>query len=158
MPTIPTYTYEAMFLFPPAIAANLQSAVDHINEILSRGGAEIISLRKWDERRLAYEIKGNKRGVYFLVYFRAATDKLAGIERNCNLSEQLLRSMVIRADHVTPEQMQAAEGRAELADEIKLRGEQEAQSGPSAQVSTGQPDDSAGEEETAEAAASDSSR
>jgi hypothetical protein len=86
-----------------------------------------------------------------------ATDRLAGIERDCNLSEKLLRSMVIRADHVTPEQMEAAEGRAELADEIKLRGEQEAQSGPSAQISAGEAQE-AGEEEAAEAAASESSR
>lgn len=150
MPEFPTYTYEAMFLFPPAVSANLQSAVDHINEILSRADAEIISLRKWDERRLAYEIRGNKRGVYFLVYFRVATDKMAQIERDCNLSEQLLRSMIIRADHVTPEQMQAADGRAELADEIQLRSQQQAESAPSVQISSGEEaqnaDDSAPEQ------------
>ena len=144
MSDIETYPYEGMFLFPPAVTANLQSAVDHISEILARANAEVISLRKWDERRLAYEIKGNKRGVYFLVYFRAASDTLAGIERSCNLSEQLLRTMITRADHVTPEQMQAADGRAELADEIKLRSEQEAQSAPAVQVS------SAGSESTEE--------
>ncbi len=137
MSDIETYPYEAMFLFPPAAGANLQAAVDHINGILNRANAEIISFRKWDERRLAYEIKGNKRGIYFLVYFRAASDKLAGIERDCNLSEQLLRSMVTRADHVTPEQMEAAEGRTELADEIKLREQEEQQAAPAVRVSDG---------------------
>ena len=29
------YTYEAMFLFPQTVSADLQSAVDHIGEILS---------------------------------------------------------------------------------------------------------------------------
>ena len=116
-----TYTYEAMFLFPQTVSADLQSAVDHIGEILSKGHAEVISLCKWDERRLAYDIKGNKRGVYVLTYFKCDADKLAAIERDARLSEKLLRSMITRADHLAPEQIAAMEGRQQLADEIALR-------------------------------------
>ena len=116
-----TYSYEGLFLFPQSAVADLQSASDHVMEILNRAGAEVISFKKWDERRLAYEIKGNKRGLYFLVYFKAKGAKLTNIERDCNLSEKLLRAMITRADHVLPDVMQAAEGRQQLADEIKLR-------------------------------------
>ena len=115
--------YEGMFLFPQAATSDLQAAVDHINAILTRAGAELISLSKWDERRLAYEIKGNKRGVYFLTYFRCDRSKMPVIERNCTLSEQLLRTLFTRADHLSLETMQAADGQAKLADEIKLRKE-----------------------------------
>ena len=99
--------YEGMFLFPQTVAADLQSAADHVLEILSKGGAEIVSLCKWDERRLAYDIKGNKRGVYFLTYFKCDAQKLASIERDARLSEKLLRSMLTRADHLTADQMAA---------------------------------------------------
>jgi small subunit ribosomal protein S6 len=126
MPHDRTYTYEGLFLFPQAAVADLQGASDHVLDILNRAGAQVISFRKWDERRLAYEIKGNKRGLYFLAYFRVNGSKLAGLERDCNLSEKLLRAMITRADHVTDEVMQAAEGRAQLADEIKLRATQPA--------------------------------
>ena len=87
-----TNIYEGLFLFPQAATANLQAAVDHVSEILRRADAEVVSLATWDERRLAYEIKGNKRGVYVLAYFRVDTEKLTGIERDCNLSEQILRA------------------------------------------------------------------
>ena len=116
--------YEGLFLFPQAVGGELQFAVDHISEILAKSDAEVISISKWDERRLAYEIKGNKRGIYFLVYFRALRTALIAIERSCNLSETLLRSMVIRADHLTREQMEATDGTVEITDEIKLRAEQ----------------------------------
>ncbi len=115
--------YEAMFLFPQTATADLAGALDHVESILGRAGAEIVSICKWDERRLAYDIKGNKRGLYFLVYFKADRAKIAGIERDCNLSEQLLRAMVLRADHVPTEEIEAADGRTALADEIKLRAE-----------------------------------
>jgi len=116
-----TNAYEGMFLFPQTVAADLQSAADHVLEILSKGGAEVVSLCKWDERRLAYDIKGNKRGVYFLTYFKCDAQKLTAIERDTRLSEKLLRSMITRADHLTAEQMAAMEGRQQLADEIALR-------------------------------------
>lgn len=126
MPHDRTYQYEGLFLFPQSAASDLQGANDHVLEILHRAGAEIISMKKWDERRLAYEVKGNKRGLYFLVYFKAKGSKLTLVERDCNLSEKLLRAMITRADQITPEMMQAAEGRAQLADEIKLRATQPA--------------------------------
>lgn len=126
MPHDRTYQYEGLFLFPQAAVADLQGAHDHIVEILNRAGAEIISMKKWDERRLAFEIRGNKRGVYFLVYFKAKGAKLQQIERDCNLSEKLLRAMITRADQVTNEMIEASEGRAQLADEIKLRATQPA--------------------------------
>lgn len=123
MPTERIYPYEGLFLFPQAAMTNLQGAVDHIKLLLERAGAQIISLRKWEERRLAYEIKGNKRGVYFIVYFRAEASKMTSLDRDCNLSEELLRVMITRADHLPLEQMEAADGQAELADEIRLRAE-----------------------------------
>jgi len=114
--------YEGMFLFPQSASSDLGATVAHLEEILTRHGAEIISLVKWDERRLAYDIRGNKRGLYFLSYFRCPTDRLTAIERSCNLSETLLRNMIIRADHVQPELMENEEGRRRLADEMAMRG------------------------------------
>lgn len=151
--------YEGLFLFPQAASGNLQAALDHLTDLLARANADVISLGKWDERRLAYEIKGNKRGVYFLAYFRAAGSSLAGLERDCNLSEQILRAMVTRAEHLPQEVIDAAEGRAKLADEIKLRAEQEATAATrtTATVTTGSATETEGQAETAGAAPSQGS-
>ena len=117
-------TYEGMFLFPQNTISDLQSATDHVMALLKRADAEVVSFKKWDDRRLAYEIKGNKRGIYFLTYFKARATQMPNIERDCNLSEQLLRAMVTRADHVKSEEIEAADAQAELSDEIKLRTDQ----------------------------------
>ena len=116
-----TSIYEGLFLFPQSASANMQQAVDHVNYLLERAGGKVIAFSKWDERRLAYDVEGNKRGVYFLVYFEADRDRLSDLERDCNLSEELLRSMITRADHVPAELIEGSEGRAQLEDEIKMR-------------------------------------
>ena len=123
MSTERTNTYEGLFLVPLAASANMKSVVDHIHELLQRAGAEIIAFRKWDERRLAYEIRGNKRGLYFLTYFRAPTTNMAKLERDCNLSEHILRAMFLRAEHRPAEHIEATDGRQELEDEMRLRAE-----------------------------------
>ncbi len=126
MAEIRSYQYEAMFLLGQAQAADLAGAIAHINEIMARGHADILAMRKWDERRLAYEIRGQKRGTYILVYFRAPGKDVAHIERDCNLSERLLRTLILRADHMTEDQMKAADARKELEVEARLRAERPA--------------------------------
>ena len=116
-----TAQYEGMFLFPQSAVADLQGTVESVKQMLTARGATICSIPKWDERRLAYDIAGNKRGLYILAYFTAPTAALKELERDCNLNERLLRSMVTRADHLTTEQMNDAEGQAKLAMEMKLR-------------------------------------
>ncbi len=91
-------TYEVMFLVNQAEAASLSSLVEHINEILSRAGADIISMRKWDERRLAYPIDKQKRGVYFLAYVEMDGEGPSHIERDVVISEKVMRVLVTRAD------------------------------------------------------------
>ncbi len=116
-----TGLYEGMFLFPQSATANLQAAVDHLKSLLDKAGASIITMKKWDERRLAYEVSGNKRGVYFLVYFNAPTQAISDLERRCNQSEELLRMMVTKAEHVPQELIDANDGAQDLASEIKVR-------------------------------------
>ncbi len=117
-------TYEVMFLVNQAEAASLSSLVEHINEILSRAGADIISMRKWDERRLAYPIDKQKRGVYFLAYVEMDGEGPSHIERDVVISEKVMRVLVTRADHLTDEEMKTHDKRDELAAEAKLKAEQ----------------------------------
>jgi small subunit ribosomal protein S6 len=95
--------YEAMFLFDPTYATDFQNAKAEVERILERAGAEIVFLTKWDERKLAYEIKGRKRGCYVLLYFKCPPEGIGKIERDARLSEPVLRILITRADGVTQE-------------------------------------------------------
>ena len=46
--------------------AKPETAESEAKALLDRAEAEVVSLRKWDERRLAYAIKGQKRGLYII--------------------------------------------------------------------------------------------
>ena len=95
-------TYEAMFMVD-AGQASLDAAKEPIERVLARGEAEVLSLKVWDERKLSYEIQGRRRGLYMLCYFKMDTANVIKLERDCQLSEDILRVLVIRKDALTDE-------------------------------------------------------
>ena len=101
--------YEAMFLFPPTGTMELQACIDIATQMVERHGGKIILIKKWDERKLAYEIGGQKRGLYIICFFRAEGGAIAPIERDARLSEQVLRALVTRCDELNEQEMAAVE-------------------------------------------------
>ena len=111
------YLYEGLFLFNiQAINGNLNTAIQHVTEILNRAEAEIIAISKWDERKMAFEVAGQKRGLYLLAHFKVRGTQLANIERDINLSELLMRGLILRAEHVGEIEMEQV-----LAEAAKTR-------------------------------------
>jgi len=100
--------YEGLFLVDQRSGVDHEEALEHLRQILERAEAEIEVLSRWEERRLAYAIKGQRRGLYLIAYFRARGAQVPNIERDVNLSEVLLRGMVIRADHLGEEELEDA--------------------------------------------------
>jgi small subunit ribosomal protein S6 len=97
--------YEGMFLFDPTVATDWEAMLAELNRLLDRAGARVIVINKWDERRLAFEIRGRKRGTYALAFFEAEQAKIAELERDVRLSEPILRCMVLDADHLTEDEI-----------------------------------------------------
>ncbi|TVQ63207.1 MAG: 30S ribosomal protein S6 [Phycisphaerales bacterium] len=116
-----TVNYEVMFLISQQEATDLAGIIEHIDTIFERAGAERLAMRKWDERRLAYDIDKQKRGVYILCYISADPTRVQSIDRDVNLSERILRILLLRADHLSMDQMKAADARRELEAEAKMR-------------------------------------
>ena len=85
--------YEAMFLLPAGATAEMEKSLAAVRGIIERHVGEVIVLKKWDERKLAYEIRAQKRGLYVIAYFTAPPTAVSAIERDVNLSEDILRVM-----------------------------------------------------------------
>ena len=90
--------YEAMFLVDSAQASDWDKVIATLETVLKKADSEIVSIRKWDERKLAYEIKGKTRGTYILCHFRADVEKVQEIEKAVQLSEQIMRVLILSAE------------------------------------------------------------
>ena len=89
--------YEGMFLMDSNLAQKDWSVLEtHILDILKKNRADVLYSEKWPDRRLAYDIKGAKKGTYFLTYFNAPPDAIKDIERDARLSERILRLLIVQ--------------------------------------------------------------
>ncbi len=103
---MPANVYECMFLLDTnKVAGDVPAAAKQLHAVLEKNHAEILASRPWGEQKLAYQIKGHKRGLYYLIYFRSEGQHLAVIENDFSLMRDLLlRSLVL---HIDPKLVEA---------------------------------------------------
>ncbi len=75
--------YEAMFIIDPTFGATFETCEQEVKRLMERAEAELLFCRKWDDRRLAYKIKGRKRGVYVLTFSGAPRTSSSGWSGMC---------------------------------------------------------------------------
>ncbi|HEX5054137.1 MAG TPA: 30S ribosomal protein S6 [Planctomycetota bacterium] len=96
-----TRTYECMCLLDNReVRKGWQSLKEALTGLFTKHGAKILSSRRWEERRLAYAIKGQQRGTYLLVYFSADTQSVAAVRRDLAFNESLLRYLILECEEV----------------------------------------------------------
>ena len=93
------HRYEGMFLVGNTAANDdWDNLVDHIQGVLTKHGAEVIELNKWEERKLAFTIGDHTRGTYIIVLFNASGTSIPKIRHDYSLSETIIRSLILRDD------------------------------------------------------------
>ncbi len=99
--------YEAMFLVDSTDAgSDWDGIIAAITRILERANVDVVSIKKWDDRKLAYEIKGKSRGTYLLCYFRSDGQQNQAIEKAVQLSERIIRVLILSVDWMTDEDIE----------------------------------------------------
>lgn len=93
--------YEGLFLIDNAHAnTEWDNVVKRIQDILQKNGTEILKIEKWGEKKLAYKIKGHKRGTYLLIHFNANNSAITTLRRDFQLSDYIVRFLIIKDDKI----------------------------------------------------------
>jgi small subunit ribosomal protein S6 len=94
-----TTVYEGMFLLDSnRYGRDPDGVAGQIPQMIRDVGGEVLVSRLWEERRLAYAIKGRRKGTYWLTYFRVDGPKLTELKRKARLSDDVLRALFIKID------------------------------------------------------------
>jgi small subunit ribosomal protein S6 len=127
--------YEGMFLVDSARAASDWDGVNTaVRKMLEKAGAEIVSMRKWDDRKLAYDIRGVGRGTYILCYFKADGGKIQAIEKAVQLSERIIRVLILSTEQMSKEDIEKDTPAAKAEKEKQKAGsEKQQETEPSSQ-------------------------
>ena len=91
--------YEGMFILDSnRFGRDPDGVSGQIPAMIEKLGGEMLISRFWEERRLAYPIKGQRKGTYWLTYFRLPGGQLATLRRQCEINENLMRFLFLKID------------------------------------------------------------
>ncbi len=94
-----SHVYEGLFLFDSnKYARDANKLTTDLHGYIESRDGEILASRLWNEQKLAYPIKGQRKGTYWLAYFRLDSSHLSDINRDLKLNEAVLRNLVIKLD------------------------------------------------------------
>ena len=91
--------YEGMFILDPSkYSRDPAASAQQVADIITQHGGTILAARLWDERKLAYPIKGHKKGIYWLTYFKMPGGNLTALERQCEITDDIIRKLVLKIE------------------------------------------------------------
>jgi small subunit ribosomal protein S6 len=91
--------YEFMYIIRPDLDEEATNAVvEKYNQLITNNGGEVVNSSRWGKRRLAYEVKDFKEGIYMLVHFNSEPATERELERVLKISDDVIRHLITRKD------------------------------------------------------------
>lgn len=89
--------YEMMFILSPELPAEgIEAAKSKVSDIIAQTSGEFEDFDVWGRRRLAYEIKDFREGLYVLAHFKGTTETVNELDRVLKITDSFLRHMIVR--------------------------------------------------------------
>jgi small subunit ribosomal protein S6 len=89
--------YEVLYIIDAGMEDQARTElIAHFSTLMTENGATIEKVDEWGKRRLAYAIDYKTEGYYVLTTFKANPDVPREIERNLQISESVIRYLVVK--------------------------------------------------------------
>ena len=91
--------YEMMFIVKATMESDaVKKTADTIKKVVTDCGGKVVEFKELGEKKLAYPIKKELNGYYFLMQFEATKEVETELSRKAGLDENILRHLIVRLD------------------------------------------------------------
>ena len=89
--------YELMLIFDASLDEKaIEDECQKIFSIIEKGDGKITNSTNWGGRKLAYPIKHNENGYYFIINFEADDKIIREIDRVNKINDKILRHLIVK--------------------------------------------------------------
>ena len=89
--------YELMYIIDPAVEEEARKAlIAKFNDLIANNGGIVDKVEEMGKKRLAYAVNYKTEGYYVLVNFQAEAELPKELERNLQISDSVIRYLVIK--------------------------------------------------------------
>ena len=90
--------YEIMFILKSNEEEAIKNQVSELKAIITDMKGEIVEEKEMGNRKLAYPIKKELNGYYYVMNVNANNEIVAEFDRKARISENVIRHLIIRLD------------------------------------------------------------
>ena len=92
-------SYEMVLIVHPEVDGDdLDSVISNVEELIKRNDGKVTKVDPWGLPKLAYPIKKQQEGRYFLIEFDLVPQGVREVERVLKLTEPVIRHMIVRLE------------------------------------------------------------
>jgi small subunit ribosomal protein S6 len=89
--------YELLYFVDPTLEEEAKAATSkRVQDTITSQGGVIDNVDEWGKRKLAFEVEKLAEGDYTLVEFHAAPESITELSRVLRISDNVVRSIVVR--------------------------------------------------------------
>ena len=91
--------YESIFIINPNMSDDETNAViKKMQDVVAKQGGEMVKSEDWGKKKLAYEVKKQKRGHYAFFQFKAAPAAVSELERTYKLTDAVIKFLTVKLE------------------------------------------------------------
>ncbi len=91
--------YEIMFIVKTTMESDkIKGTIENMKKIITDGKGKIVDTKDMGERKLAYPIKKELTGYYYVLRVEASSEVIAEFDRRASIDETILRHLIIKLD------------------------------------------------------------
>ena len=91
--------YEMMFIVKATMESeNVKATAENVKKLVTDLKGNVVEYKELGEKKLAYPIKKELNGYYFVMQFEASKEAEAELSRKAGLDEIILRHLIVRLD------------------------------------------------------------
>ena len=96
--------YESVIIIRPELSsAQVDNIISNIDDVLNSQSGEIKKKEYWGLRTLAYKIKKNKKGHYYMINIECNSAAIFELERQMKINEDIIRFLSLKIPEIDSE-------------------------------------------------------
>ena len=112
--------YELIYIIPGKIEEkNIKEITDKIDKIIQEIKIKIVNKEDWGKRKLAYPIKQNQYGYYFLKYLETEPEKIKELNQKLKTIAEIIRYQIVKTKGIKPKEKEEENKKKEKVEKVK---------------------------------------
>ncbi len=110
--------YENIVILDAALAdEEAEAAITKIKELIAAQGGEVLKVDIWGRKKLSYEIKKQKKGLYVLLFYKTPPAAIKKIEELYKVFDAVLKYIIIKLNAKQARDLEKIEAVSEPAEQ-----------------------------------------